>query len=140
MKKYRGFTLIELLVVVMIIFMTLIAIGSVFIIPWALEKYVGDATIVNNNVPVVALIDNVANVPLGQKFKVEIEPSFLSTEKIIATVAEPLPSATISKRLVGNKFWFVWTPEEVGIFEVEIAFSDSKNSGKSKITINVVKN
>lgn len=140
MKKCKGFTLIELLVVSAIIFFMLILLGSVFIIPWVLEKYVGDTTVVNNNVSVVALTDNVAYVARGQKFKVEVEPSFLSTEKIIATIAEPLPGATISKRLVGNKFWFAWSSEDPGIFSVEIVFSDGNNSSKSKITISVRKN
>lgn len=140
MKRYKGFTLIELLVVLMIIFFVLISLGSVFIIPWALEKYVGDTIIVNNNVSVVALIDDTVTVITGQKFRVEVEPSFLSTEKIVATIAKPLPGAAISKQLIGNKFWFVWSSEDLGIFEVEIIFSDGENSSKSKITIDVIKN
>lgn len=140
MKNRKGFTLIELIIVLMIVFTLLLVMGGVFVIPWALNKYVGDAKIVNGNANQVPLVDGTAKVISGQKFKVEIEPPFLSTEKITANIAAPPPGAKISKQFGGNKFWLIWKPEEVGIVEVEIEFSDGNNSGKTNITIDVVDN
>ena len=136
----KGFTLIELIVVLMIVFFVLLMLGLVFVIPWALDKYVGDAKITNSNAQQIVLVGGAAKVINGQMFKVEVEPPFLSTEKITANIATPPLGSTISKQFGGNKFWFIWKPEVVGIVEVEIEFSDGKNSGKTNITIDVVDN
>ena len=138
-KRKNGFTSVELSVVFVFMLIVILSLGSVFIIPWALDRYVGDYKIVNDNVK-IDMIDNTVDVNKEQKFKVEIIPPSIFTKEVTARIKNPPEGSFISKNYIEDKFWFKWTPQKIGSFDIEIIFSDNKNIEKSQIHINVIDN
>jgi len=138
-KRKNGFTAVELSVVLVFILIILFCLGLVFIVPWALDKYVGDYKITNDNVQ-VDMIDNTITVNKGQKFKVEIIPPSIFTKTVTVRIGNPPEGSSISKNYIEDKFWFRWNPQKIGSFDIEIIFSDNKNIEKSQIHVDVIDN
>lgn len=137
-RSKKGFTLAEFIIISVVFIMLLAWLLVILIIPWTLEKYVGDVTIVDNN-PIVVLEDNSVTINKGEKSKIKITPPFVSTEKIVFTINNPPEGLNISKQFIKNEFVINWTPKDTGNFEVELVFSDSKGKiDKDIITIHVI--
>jgi len=137
--RNKGFTAIELIVVMFIVFFVLLIMVIPFLLPSILDKYIGDAKIVDTNLPVAVIVDNVITVKNGQRFKVEVEPPLPSEEEVSLTLLTS-PEGLSATECFGNnnKFWLKWTPSQVGDYAIDLEFSVGEKKDISKILIKVV--
>ena len=141
MVKTKGFTLIELIAVIAVILFIFVFFVGVFVLPWALDKYVGndvDKMTGYASIKQVVMDENgEALLSAGEQIRIEMKPSFLSSEQVKVVIDNPAPGMQLRKRINAGE-WLLWTPNETGTYKTTVHFLDSTRNEKVEWTFIVV--